>query len=197
MTRSARLAALLALAPTLVLAAGLELVRFGPQTLEGVLVTHEGRYQLLLEAGTKQQKVYEAKVAPGQEGLAQALAELVVEREAVPLVGETEMVQKGGLYVPVTKPPVNPYAPKLFRKFQGVVNQQAEFVIEKLVPRVTGPALEKLMAAARQAARDRVAARDDANLTMAYTVLERMGVMDEVLADVAALLAEADRAAED
>ena len=187
------IAALLALLPSLALAGGLEMVRFGPQTLEGVLVTHQGRYQLLLEAGTKQQKVYEAKLAPGKEGLAAALTELVVPREAVPLVGETEMVRKGGLFVPVVKAPENPYAPELTRQYKGVVNQQAEFVIEELVPRVSGPALEKLMTAARQAARDRVAARDDANLTMAYTVLERTGVMDQILADVATILAEADR----
>jgi hypothetical protein len=190
------LAALFALLPSLALAGGLEMVRFGPQSLEGVLVTHEGRYQLLLEAGTKEQRVYEARVAPGKEGLAAALKELVVTREAVPLVGETEMVQKGGLFVPVVKPPENPYPAKLFRHFRGTVNKQAEFVIDSLEPRVTGPALAKLLVAARQAARDRVAAKDDPNLTMAFTVLERMGVMDEVLADVAAILAEADPAAE-
>lgn len=198
MSRLPVLAALLALAPALALAGGLEMVRFGPQTLEGVLVTHQGRYQLLLKAGTKEQSVYEARLAPEKEGLAEVLAELAVPREAVPLVGKTEMVaSEDGLIVPVVKAPENPYAPKLVRRFEGTVNQQAEFVIEALEPRVTGPALAKLMEAARKVARDRVAARDDANLTMAYTVLERMGVMDEILADVAAVLAEADPAAED
>lgn len=197
---TARIRPLLLLALTLAAAlpgaaraAGLEMITVGEQTIEGVLVRWQGRYQLLTDAGTKTQKVWEVAVARGKPALASALGELAVEREAVPLVGKQKMVKKGALFVPTTEAPENPYAPELTRKFFGVVDAHARFEIQKLLPKKTGPEFEKLLAAAIERAREVVNQEEQPQLDMALTVLERTGTLEKILRDIAPMLAEGAR----
>lgn len=167
-----------------------EMITPGPATLEGVLVRWEGQLLLMTDAGTKKEKPFVAKGADPE--IAETLAQLAVEREPIALEGKTEMQQsEGGLWVPVPVEPDPVYPESAFRKYEGTITFEGEFHISGVVAKPDQEAhIEARMPMARRLCRQVMEEVDNDQLEMAFTVMEKMGLVDQMLRKVAPLFAE-------
>lgn len=186
------LALTLSLAASNLLAKGLYIPpKPGPQSLEGVLVQDQGALKFIRKAGTKEEEPFLVRPLRGSKKIWKTLVEISVERRVVPLVGETEMVEKNGLIIPVQKEPKNPYEKALFRTFHGMMTAHGEFHIERFEQPLEGTKLESLLPMAQDVVRQVIRSKDKQELDMAYTILVKTGVMDEILAKVGPIFAAA------
>ena len=95
-----------------------------------------------------------------------------------------------GLFVPV--PVDKPVYPKeCYREFEGTITLEAEFHIARIVRNRDQAQIEKVMPMARSIALKKLAETGDPQLEMAVTLLERMGLIDEMLKAVAPVFRDA------